>query len=156
MGALGTKEGVGLAFLRTLSASDDCIEYPFGRFKSTGYGRVRSGGRPRPAHVVAFELHVGPVPEGLEVCHNCGNRPCVNPTHLRADTHRSNMADCVGHGTHTRGERNGRARLTADDARRVREEALRGKRQIDLAAETGVSPKTINHVVRGRTWATDR
>lgn len=77
MGALGTRQGAGLAFLRVLPSDEaGCIEYSFGRW-STGYGRVRFEGRPQPAHVVAYRLHVGEIALGDEVCHNCGNRPCV-------------------------------------------------------------------------------
>ena len=153
MGARRAREGAGLAFLDTLaSGTAECIEYPFGRF-TNGYGRARYQGRARPAHVVAYEIHVGPIPPGLEVCHDCGNRPCVNPSHLRVDTHQGNMADCLVHGTHTRGTRNGRARLTAEQVANVRAEVAAGTRQIDLAASLEVSPQTINHIVRGRTWA---
>lgn len=156
MGALGTREGEGLRFLRSLTlGTTDCIEYPFGKFQATGYGRVREGGRARPAHVVSFELHVGSVLPGFEVCHNCGNRPCVNPAHLRADSHRANMADCVAHGTHTRGARNGRAKLTADQVVDIRRAVAGGAQQKALARSLGVSPQTINHIVKRRTWAAD-
>lgn len=42
------------------------------------------------AHIMSYELLVGPVPEGLELDHLCRVRHCVNPTHLEAVTHKVN------------------------------------------------------------------
>jgi hypothetical protein len=42
------------------------------------------------AHRVAYELLVGPIPDGLELDHLCRNPRCVNPHHLEAVTHRVN------------------------------------------------------------------
>ena len=152
MGALGTREGAGFAFLSSLDLSiDECIEYPFGKF-TNGYGRIRQDGASRSAHIVSYELHVGPVPPGLEVCHNCGNRPCVNPRHLRVDTHRANMSDCVIHGTHTRGERNGRAVLTSDKVLLIRQQLANGVPQRALGRQFGVSGNTIGRIARGESW----
>jgi len=39
---------------------------------------------------VAYELVVGPIPEGAELDHLCLNHSCVNPTHLEPVTHREN------------------------------------------------------------------
>ena len=58
-----------------------------------GYGRINAGGRgvPLQAHRVAYELLVGPIPEGLELDHLCRDRRCVNPQHLEPVTHRENL-----------------------------------------------------------------
>lgn len=58
-----------------------------------GYGRYGHEEKVRPAHVVAYTVLIGPVPAGLFVLHSCDNPPCVNPGHLRADTHAANMRD---------------------------------------------------------------
>lgn len=55
-----------------------------------GYGHFSLDGRMQRAHRVAYELLVGPVPEGLELDHLCRVRRCVNPAHLEAVTHREN------------------------------------------------------------------
>ena len=59
---------------------------------SDGYGQIYWHGRLRPAHVVAHEIFVGPVPEGHEVDHwYCNVRACICPWHLEAVPPRINM-----------------------------------------------------------------
>ena len=59
-----------------------------------GYGQVWHEGRLQRAHRVFYQLYVGPIPDGLQIDHRCGNKRCVNPDHLDAvtaleNTHRS-------------------------------------------------------------------
>lgn len=57
---------------------------------SRGYGQVWSEGRVRPAHVVVFEILVGPIPDGRQLDHLCRVRRCVRSTHLEPVTNRVN------------------------------------------------------------------
>lgn len=68
-------------------APNGCWEWTAHR-NSYGYGDFYVGNeRPRAkAHRVAYEMVVGPIPEGLQIDHLCRNRACVNPDHLEAVT----------------------------------------------------------------------
>lgn len=57
-----------------------------------GYG-IRSGKR---AHVIAYQLLVGPVPEDQVLDHLCRVRHCVNPGHLEPVTRRENALRGTG------------------------------------------------------------
>lgn len=74
--------------------ANGCIHWT-GFVGKRGYGALSVSGTPTPAHRVAYELFIGPIPEGMvldHVCHNrdlscrggasCLHRRCVNVDHL--------------------------------------------------------------------------
>lgn len=72
---------------------------------TNGYGSIKVFGKITLAHRFSFELHKGPVPEGMDILHSCDNKLCVNPDHLRAGTHAENMREAAERGRIPSGDR---------------------------------------------------
>lgn len=76
-----------------------CLEWQGARQKSGGnYGLVMDGDTLRKTHRVAYELWVGPIPEGMWVLHRCDNPPCIEPTHLFLGNASDNARDAFNKG----------------------------------------------------------
>lgn len=85
-------------FWTSVKSSAGCWEWMKGRSDERGYGVTADVGRKLQAHRASWELHYGPIPEGLFVCHKCDNPPCVRPDHLFLGTHLDNMRDMIAKG----------------------------------------------------------
>ena len=70
--------------------SEEC--WPWGKNKNyDGYGIFYFDRKHWMAHRFSFEIVNGPVPLNLTIDHECRNRLCVNPKHLRLATNKKNI-----------------------------------------------------------------
>lgn len=69
-----------------------------GHIRTNGYGAMSIKSKLQYAHRISWELHNGPIPEGLFVLHKCDNPPCVNPDHLFIGTQKDNLQDAFKKG----------------------------------------------------------
>lgn len=91
--------------------------------KPFGYGQLAVNNRPAYAHRISYEIHYGPIPEGMFVRHTCDNPLCVRPTHLIVGTQLDNMKDMISRGRARHppayGEKNPYAKLTDREAKQI-------------------------------------
>lgn len=107
----------------------------------------------RLAHRLVLEAFVGPCPDGMEACHNNGDRTDNRIENLRWDTAKANQADRKKHGTYLCGEAVPYAKLTADKVREIRRRAEGGEKQAALAREFGVGDPQIHRIIKRERWA---
>lgn len=117
-----------------------------------GYGSLRVDGKRSLAHRVSWELHCGPIPAGMDVCHRCDVRHCVNPAHLFLGTPQDNTLDAVSKGRHPFGENQGRAKLTESDVVLARQMWAEGTPACRLARYLGVTSRTMLDALHRKHW----
>lgn len=140
------------AFASLVSRAKGCWLWTGYRMKN-GYGQFWHRGEFRLAHRASFEIHVGPIPPGLFVCHRCDNPQCVNPEHLFLGTNADNLRDAAAKGRMHPGERTAQAVLTEDLVRELRRRWVPHVVSIRmLSREFGVSESAVYGAVSRRTW----
>jgi hypothetical protein len=129
---------------------------------SNGYGVITvAKGKKDRTHRVAWQLGVGPIPDGMHVLHHCDNPPCTNyERHLFLGTHADNMRDMgdkerAGFQRHpeaaVRGEKSCNAKLTEDQVREMRRRYRPGNGAA-LAREFNIHQKTLMQIVNRTSW----
>jgi hypothetical protein len=109
-----------------------------GAVDKSGYGgfsvKTRESKR---AHQVSFNLFKGEIPEGAHVLHNCDNKLCVNPDHLRLGVHRDNMKDWS-----TRGD----FKATPEVVKEIRNDLDNGLSLTLVAKKHGLSKSYLSQI----------
>lgn len=154
-GAPACAKAPGIArFWAGVVKSEGCWEWS-GRVGTHGYGVLHAGGVRETTHRFSYELHYGPIPDGMLVLHHCDNRRCVRPDHIYAGTRMDNVIDMTVRDRRNDaiGEASSSAKLTAAEVREIRDLAasrVMSKRAIGRAY--GLGHTTINSLVAGKTW----
>ena len=127
------------------------------------------------AHRYAWELLVGPIPEGQLICHTCDVRRCVRPDHLFVGTYADNVRDMFAKGRNGdptnktrargsewqarygnrrqhRGEALWNAKLTEVDVRTIRRRRGEGITLRELAQDFDVNVSLIGRICLRQAW----
>lgn len=117
--------------------------------RSFGYGHLHFDGCSQAAHRVSWQLHNGPIPDGLLVLHRCDNPRCVNPDHLFLGTDADNVADKLAKGRGVWGETVGRSKLTSDQVLAI---DCDPRAHSAIAEEYGLAHSTVSRIKNRRRW----
>lgn len=112
-----------------------------------GYGAFAIKKKTYKAHRMSYQLYVGPIPDGLLVCHKCDNPGCVNPDHLFLGTCKQNLVDAAKKdrmGTRTlRG-----SIITPEDRLMIKSCVDFGITQKEIAEQFGISTTSVTRIYK--------
>lgn len=138
-----------LKYLLQEIREDGTIDRYLGVHKSTGYYRVHYEGKEYLFHRLVALKFLGES-NGLHVNHKDGNKLNNHPDNLEYVTRAENAAHAHRTGLiQASGEGNGRAKLTWDKVREIRNSNLSYK---ELASKYKISKSTVYDILRNRTW----
>lgn len=137
---------------KLLEAPNGCWEFIGGRTGS-GYGFMADDNkRWKGAHIIAYEIEKGPIPEGRFVLHSCDNPACCRPEHLFVGTLQDNKDDEVAKGRNVFGERVGNHKLTEEEVLEIRRLRKAGHKRNSVARRFDVSHTAIYYIETGKNW----
>ncbi len=128
-------------FWANVEKTDLCWRWTAHLDRKTGYGRLLVDGGMVGAHRIAYQLLVGPIPEGLDLDHLCRNKACVNPDHLEPVTQQENI------------RRGKSAKVTWRRAREIRESS---ESNVAIATRLGISDSVVSRIRSGKAWMEDQ
>lgn len=102
--------------------------------------------------VASWRCFFGPIPKGLDVCHECDNGHCANPTHLFLGTRKQNMQDCVAKKRHVHGSNHYRAKLSNKLVRKMKKLRDAGMTYQAIANSVGVTLGPCWDAINGKSW----
>ncbi|TES48061.1 HNH endonuclease signature motif containing protein [Shouchella lehensis] len=132
--------------LRKLKGSKHKHGYTMFRFKRNGKAHL--------LHRLVIESFVGPIPEGMVVCHK-NDIPSDNRLdNLYIGTQRQNMSDSIKLNRFPSGYKNGQSKLSQNDVRKIRriKELNPELPNRVIAGRFGVSRKVIDLILKGATY----
>jgi len=133
---------------------DQCWKWNGLLFIKTNYGSFSFNGKNLKAHRFSYEIHYGPIPEGLDFMHKCDNRKCVNPNHLKVGSRKENMEDCVEKGRSKFGSKNNMSKLTENNIIDIINKSLNGTytNRNQVINDYKISLSELSNILCGKRW----
>jgi hypothetical protein len=131
--------------------ANDCWVWQRSKLKK-GYGKITIGSKKfgnrknALAHRISYEIFVGPIPKGLQVCHDCDNPSCINPDHLFLGTNQDNVDD-----KQKKGRIGVFAVINEHKAALIKRDLLVMK-QKDVSLKHNIAIHIVKDISSGRSW----
>lgn len=144
-----------MSFWSRIDKNNSCWEWT-GGLNTSGYGEIHINKKRYLVHRYSYELHYGPIPEELIICHKCDNKKCVNPDHLMLGTYLDNSLDMKSKGRSKlcshKGEANGRVILNEIQVKQIIKLLKIGIKGTEIANQFNVNKSTIYGIKKNRRW----
>ena len=144
MKKLSCWQSLDYRFWSRINKTETCWLW-LGKPTSHGYGAIRANGERISTHRFSWEIHNGPIPDGLFVCHKCDVKLCVNPDHLFLGTNLDNQRDRAHKGI-------AGWKLSIADVKAIRDRLAAGDNQYQIASDFGVYQSLISKINTGELW----
>lgn len=125
-----------------------CLERPDLMKSGDGYTQVQFQGKKWAAHRLINEVKHGDL-GNLYSLHRCDNSSCLRPDHLYRGTQQDNVDD---RRVRERGKKSGNPKLNGRKVLAVITLAERGVSQQEIALKFGVHKRTIDSIIKRRSW----
>lgn len=136
--------------LRYTVTDKGCWEWT-GATKLGGYGHIAPYKGSTSAHRASYMFHKGEIPAGMLVLHDCDNRLCINPEHLRLGDHTDNQNDAYRRGRRPlfAGSKSTNAKITEQKALAIFSDS---RTQQVVADEYGISTSLVSAIKNKVAW----
>lgn len=158
MGKKATPEAFWARVTGDRSERNGCWNWT-GAVNNSGYGTLSYQGRAATAHrVAAFLTGLVDTPAAPKdrkgtgfILHQCDNRRCCNPKHMRTGTYSENQLEAYGRKRRRayRGETHANAKQTANSVALIKDLYAHGISQAAIAALLQVSQSSISKILLG-------
>jgi len=117
----------------------------------TGYALFSMNGKLQSVHRYSYRHFKGEIPIGMQVCHRCDVRNCVNPDHLFLGSNADNQQDSwkKGRRNHLRGDSYRLSKLSEDNVRDIKTKRLDAK---GFGRLYGVGSSNVYKIWQGKSW----
>lgn len=141
------KENPKKRFYSLFEKSEGCWNW-IGKLNAGGYGKYSQTSASRKM----YEYEFGPIQKGMQVCHTCDNRRCVNPDHLFLGTIRDNQKDKVNKGRQAKGSNIGSSILNEEIVLDIRKMRISGKMYKEIADKFKISWDMVKVICQNTQW----